>query len=406
MEGTIKVLFITTYPPRTCGIGTFARDLTVGLRKKTDCVTPHIAAIDISDDDEIEYGDEVVCRINNCRAGAYAEVAAKVNASDYDAVCVQHEFGIFSGEWGKDLVNFYVACEKPIVTTLHTIIPRCLELPRRIISTIVRHSAATVVMARIGVDILHSDYNVRFGNIKVIPHGVPSFRRIGGPAAKKALGLEGKDVISSFGLLSRGKGLEYMIAAMPHIVKQHPRAIYCVLGQTHPVVRKNEGESYREELHHMARTLGLENHVRFVNRFIVDEKLSVFLEATDVYVTPYLGPDQITSGAMARAVFFGKPIVSTPFLYATELLANGRGRLVQFRDSTALAQNVAAILSDRTLRLAMEASTLCYGRRMAWRAVAREYAEILTSASSNAPTHATVGTPDTTTPDVRRLIQA
>ena len=403
MKGTIKVLFITTYPPRTCGIGTFTRDLTSSLKRQTDGITPHIAAIDISDDDGIEYGDEVVCRVSNCRAGAYAHVAAKVNASDYDAVCVQHEFGIFSGEWGKDLVNFYLACEKPIVTTLHTIIPQCLELPRRIISTIIGRSAATVVMARIGADVLHSDYDVRSGNIKVIPHGVPPFRRIGGPAAKRTLGLQDRDVISSFGLLSRGKGLEYMIAAMPRIVQQHPRAIYCVLGQTHPVVTRQEGESYRDELCEMAQKLGLEDHVRFVNRFIVDDELSVFLEATDVYVTPYLGPDQITSGAMARAVFFGKPIVSTPFLYATELLANGRGRLVPFRDSAALARNVAAVLSDHDLRLAMEASTRSYGRRMSWEAVAREYAEILTSVTAAGRAH--VGATDAAGPDVRPLIE-
>lgn len=404
MKGTIKALFITTYPPRACGIGTFSRDLTTNLRREISWLTPHIAAVDIADDEDIRYGVEVVGRIDNCLDNAYADFARKVNLSDYDVVCVQHEFGIFSGDWGKDLIDFYDACSKPIVTTLHTIIPRCLGLPRKILSTIVRRSAVTVVMAEVGVEILRGDYNIRSGNIKVIPHGVPSSNRVGKVAAKRILRLHDRDVISSFGLLSRGKGLEYMVEAMPDVLRERPDAIYCILGRTHPVVRKNEGESYREELHQRVCALGIEDHVRFVNRFLADDELSVFMEASDVYVTPYLGADQITSGAMARAVFFGRAIVSTPFLYATELLANGRGRLVPFKNSEALAREATAILSNSNLRAGMEMSTRDYGRRMSWEAVAHRYADILRSVSSTTAQPARIGMLSAARANHRRLL--
>ena len=384
MKAPVKVLFASTYPPRACGIGTFTRDLTQNLRKQAAWINPHIAAIDINDDEDIEYGHEVVCRIRNCRQNAYAQFARKVNNSAYDVVCVQHEFGIFPGEWGAGLTEFYTTCTKPIVTTLHTVVPRCLELPRGIVSTIVRRSAVTVVMARIGADILGNDYEIRSGKINVVPHGVPSFKRVGDFAAKRQLGLHGRDVLSTFGLLSCGKGLEFVIAAMPDILKKRPNAVYCILGQTHPVVKKHEGESYREKLQQMVRALDLGDHVRFADKFLSDDELSVFLEATDVYVTPYLGVDQVTSGAMARAVFFGKAIVSTPFLYAIELLANGRGRLVPFKDSAALAREVAAVLSDDALRASMEAGTRSLARGMSWGAVAHKYAAIFSRASAAA----------------------
>jgi len=374
---SVRVLFISTYPPRACGIGTFTRDLTRNICRETD-ITPEIAAIDISDDEAetLEYGSEVVMRISNCRAGAYRELAECLNRSDYDVVCAQHEFGIFPGEWGHGLTELYLACQKPIVTTLHTVIPRCVDLPRRIIHTIATRSAATIVMAEIAVAILREHYGVAHDRVRVIPHGVPPFKQTGRKAAKQKLGLADRMLISSFGLLSRGKGVEYMIAAMPDVVRQHPDALYLVLGQTHPVVRKHEGESYRAELQGLVSGMGLEDHVRFVDRFLSDEELSIFLEATDVYVAPYVGADQITSGALARAVFFGKAIVSTPFLYATELLANSRGRLVPFRDSAALGSEVAAVLRDRAMREAMEASMLDYARRMSWASVAREYAQV------------------------------
>jgi len=380
---SIRVLFASTYPPRACGIGTFTRDLTQNIGRETDII-PDIAAVDISEDEALEYGDEVVLRIPNCRPKAYREFAERVNRSDYDVVCVQHEFGIFPGEWGQELTDFYLTCSKPIVTTLHTVIPNCMDLPRQIINTITTRSSATIVMAQIAVDILCTQYGAPSHGIRVIPHGVPPFNHIGKMAAKKKLELSERKVISSFGLLSRAKGVEYMIAGMPDVVRQHPEALYLVLGQTHPIVRKHEGESYRAELESLVSGMGLEDNVRFVGRFLSDEELSVYLEATDVYVTPYVGADQITSGALARAVFFGKPVVSTPFLYARELLADSRGRLVPFRNSQALGGEVAAVLRDEAMRVAMEQDMLEYARRMSWASVAREYAQVFTDVAATA----------------------
>jgi len=381
MKRKLRVLFLSTYPPRACGIGTFAGDLTASLKQNTPWIAPRIAAIDLDDGERLEYGGEVVCRVTNDQRRAYTDLAQIVNGSDYDVVCVQHEFGIFPGESGEGLIGFYAACRKPIVTTLHTIIPRCSDLPRRIVRAIVRTSRATVVMAEVAVDLLRSDYAVPLDSVRVIPHGVPPFRRMGRYAAKNSLGFRSGKLISTFGLLSRGKGLEYMIAAMPQVVDRHPDAVYCILGRTHPLVKKHEQESYREELEQMVAERGLEQNVHFADRFLADEELSVFLEATDVFVTPYLGADQITSGALARAAFFGKAIVSTPFLYATELLGNRRGRFAPFKNSDLLGREVAAVLSDDHLRAAMETRMEEYGRRMAWQSVARQYATVFTHAA-------------------------
>lgn len=393
MKRTLQVLFLSTYPPRACGIGTFAKDLTASLRQNTPWIAPRIAAIDIDDDEHLEYGNEVVCRIPNDRRRAYSDLAEVVNDSEYDLVCVQHEFGIFPGEWGKNLIDFYAACRKPIVTTLHSVIPGCCDLPRRIVRTIVGKSRATVVMAEIAVDILRNDYGVSGGSVRVIPHGVPAFRPLGRAAAKKSLGFHSKAVISTFGLLSRGKGLEHMVAAMPEILEEHPNAVYCILGRTHPTVKKWEGESYRRELERMVAERGLQRHVRFADRFLTDEELSVFLEATDVYVTPYLGADQITSGALARAAFFGKAIVSTPFLYAKELLAGRRGRFAPFENSEALGREVAAVLSDDNLKTAMETRMREYSRRMTWEAVASQYATVFVHAVSGQQERVAAGRP-------------
>ena len=382
MKENLRALFVSTYPPRVCGIGTFTRDLTANMRKEVAWIRPRIAAIDIADDDDIEYGDEVVCRVRNRRKDAYASFADRVNRADYDVVCLQHEFGLFAGEWGKDIIDFYTTCNKPIVTTLHTVLPGCPDLPRKIIRIIVKNSLATVVMARVGVEMLRSYYGIGPAKLVVIPHGVPSFRRVGGLAAKRMLGLRGREVVSNFGLLSRGKGLEYMVAAMAEVVRERPNAICCILGQTHPQVKKQEGESYRKELRQMVLALGLQNHVQFVDRFLSDQELAIFLEATDVYVTPYVGADQITSGTLARAMFFGKAIVSTPFLYATELLANGRGRLAPFKDSAGLARQVTVVLSDDALRARLQANARAYGRGMSWEAVARKYARVLREVKS------------------------
>lgn len=373
----LKVLFVSTYPPRQCGIGTFTRDLTQALRQEISWLTVNIAAIDCNDDDSYDYPPEVDYRVNNCRPESYAELAQFVNGSDYDIACVQHEFGIFSGEWGRDLADFYQQCEKPIMTTLHTILPNCPDLPRQITRIVVGNSFVTVVMARIGTELLRNNCGIFFGNIKVIPHGVPPLRLEGEFRAKQELDLRDREVISTFGLISRGKGIEYVIAAMPEIVRHRPNAIYCILGRTHPQVVRQEGEKYREELWAMVEQLKVQDHVRFVNRFLSDEELARYLEATDVYITPYIGADQITSGAMARAVYYGKAIVSTPYLYATELLGNGRGRLVPFKDSAAIAQEITAVLSDSGLKAGMEAGIRHYGRTMSWPSVARQYAREL-----------------------------
>jgi len=376
MRRTTDVLFVSTYPPQECGIATFTRDLACHLSRSAPWVNPRVAVIDSGGESGTQYGEGVACRIDNSQPRCYAMLAEMVNDSIYDVVCVQHEFGLFPGEWGHDLLGFYEVCRKPIVTTLHTVLPSCEALPRHILRSIVCRSRTTVVIAKAAVDILRGQYGLAGADIRVVPHGVPAYQRIGRPAAKRRLGLEGRKVVATFGLLSPGKGIEHMITGMTEVVAACPDAVYCVVGKTHPVVKRREGEDYRESLHELIRKLGLGQHVRFVNRFLSDEELAVYLEATDVYAIPYIGADQISSGTLARAAFFGKAIVSTPFLYARELLADGRGRLVPFEDGGAIGRAVAEIISDEELKTEIEMRMLRYGRKMSWAEVARQYAVI------------------------------
>jgi glycosyltransferase involved in cell wall biosynthesis len=230
-----------------------------------------------------------------------------------------------------------------------------------------------IVMIDMGRKILTENYDLDPEKIVVIPHGVPNVRKRPSDAAKKELGLEGRTVISTFGLISRGKGLEYAIEAMAKVVEQHPEAIYLVLGQTHPAIRKEQGEEYRNALTELVNKHGLRKHVRFNNHFLSLEELVNYLSATDIYVTPYLSKDQITSGTLAYAIGCGKAIISTPYLYAEEMLGEGRGVLVPFRDADALGDAMLRLLDDTKFRHALESATYRFGRRTTWYNVAIEH---------------------------------
>jgi len=232
------------------------------------------------------------------------------------------------------------------------------------------------VMVKMGKEMLVNNYGIPPNKVAVIPHGVPNVHRVSAASIKKTLGISDRPVISSFGLINRGKGLEYGIQAMPGILKKYPDAMYLVLGETHPGVRHHEGESYRKELLQLVTDLGLEKNVRFNNRYLSLEELINYLCATDVYITPYINKDQIVSGTLAYALGCGKAIVSTPYLYAEEVLSGGRGLLVDFRNPDQLADVVTRILDDPVLREQMETRAYKYGRRAAWFNVAIDYLDL------------------------------
>jgi glycosyltransferase involved in cell wall biosynthesis len=371
----VDLAYIATYPPQECGIATFTRDLAQAIAKYTPFSDPTVVAV--SGEATIEpYPKIVKYRVRKSDRRSHIDAAHFLNQSHVCGVSIQHEYGIFGGDDGEYILDLVGALNKPVVTTLHTVLFKPSPNQRRIVQGLAEMSEMLVVMVKMGRDMLMEHYGVPEEKIAVIPHGVPNVHRISATAVKKSLGIADRPVISTFGLINRGKGIEYAIRAIPGILKNYPDAVYLVLGETHPGVRNFEGESYRKELHQLVADLNLENNVLFNNRYLTLEELISYLCATDVYVTPYINRDQIVSGALAYALGCGKAIVSTPYLYAEEVLSEGRGLLVDFRDPDGMAECANRILADDGLREKMEARAYRYGRRAAWFNVAIDYLDL------------------------------
>lgn len=377
----LALLLAGTYVPRHDGLATFAADLERGVSTQTDVQT-RVIAID-PEDETLHYGRRVVARMRQGDPESYVRAARDVRRLRPHLVSLQHEYGLW-GEWGDGLEHDYaipfieeVALHGvPVVTTLHTIRPSPPAFERDVLRGIVEKSAATVVMARMGAMILMDDYGITPNSIVHIPHGVPVVQRLPRRHFKRQLGLEGRTIISTLGLLDPRKGIEYAIQAMSTVAEQHPEALYLIVGETHPSYRKKLGEQYRNELRSLVRELHLSNNVRFVNQYLSDKELIDYLQASDIYMTPYLDRNQITSGTLAFAVGTGKAIVSTPYIHATEALAEGRGLLAELRSADSLAQCVLRMLNEPEYRHDMEQRMVAYGGQDAWPLVGKRYVEL------------------------------
>jgi len=372
---TIDVAYVATYPPQECGIATFTRDLATAISKYTPFSDPFVIAVGEGADIE-QYPKIVKYQITKSDEQSYVRAAELVNDSSVKGVSLQHEYGIFGGPDGEYVLSFLQELRKPAIATLHTVLFNPTPNQKHIVQELGRMCDALVVMVRMGKEMLVNNYGIQPEKIATIPHGVPNVHRVNASSIKKTLGISDRPIISSFGLISRGKGIEYGIQAMPTVLEKHPDAMYLVLGETHPAVRNYEGESYRMELLQIVSDLGLEKHVRFNNRYLSLDELINYLCATDVYITPYINRDQIVSGTLAYALGCGKAIISTPYLYAEEVLSNGRGLLVDFRDPGQLGAAAARILDDPVLREQMETKAYKYGRRAAWFNVAIDYLDL------------------------------
>jgi glycosyltransferase involved in cell wall biosynthesis len=372
------MLFLGSFPPRECGIATFTKDVVDSYDRRY-LATSDVIAIEEPGAPTRAYPANVVANLVQADRSSYRRIADFVNAHPCDALNVQHEYGLFGGEDGEWIVDLITLVKKPVVVSLHTVLPQPSPSHLRVARAICSSASAIVVLSATGRDILVERYGIDARKINVIHHGVPdvAFRETDMP--KGAFGFQDRTVISTFGLINRGKGLEYAIEAMRDIVVRHPEALYLILGQTHPVVRRNEGEVYRESLEALVAQYGLANNVKLVDRYLDFDELLQYLQATDIYLTPYLNPVQIVSGTLAYAVGCGKAVVSTPYLYAEELLAHGRGYLVKFRDAPSIAATITALLDDPALRSSTERRAYRFGRRMTWSNVAGEYGKLFAS---------------------------
>ena len=370
-----RALFLGSFPPRECGIATFTNDV-VDSFDQVFGTHSDVVAIDEPGAEGRLYPPNVIARLRQEDPGSYRRVAQAINAHPSDLLEVQHEYGLFGGpdgSWFLDLLDLVI---KPVVVSLHTVLPQPDEAHRVMARRICACADAVIVLSETGRNILIDAYGVAPEKLHVVHHGVPDVPFGMSSGAKTRFGLEARQVISTFGLISRGKGLEYGIDAMRSIVERHPDALYLILGQTHPAVRRREGETYRQELTARVAAHGLENNVKLVDKYLEFEELLAYLEATDIYLTPYLNPVQVVSGTLAYAVGLGKAIVSTPYLYAEELLADARGLLAPFRDSRAIANALGALLDDPWLRRTIERRAYQFGRQMTWPHVAREHAHV------------------------------
>ena len=378
-KGSKRIGYLSTFPPRECGIANFTKDLIDAI-DELDGPKPSIIAIN-EKGAIYNYDRRVKWDIDRDNAEDYVQAAKYVNSSNIQLLIIQHEFGLFGGDYGEHIRFFLENVKKPVIITLHTMQPNFDQKAIEVLKYIVGRSESIIVIAHAAIDMLKHQ-GISYKKCVVIPHGCPRVDFKKGKTMKSLLGLNGRLVASTFGLISRGKGIEYAIQALPEVIKKEPRIIYLIIGETHPEVRKNEGEKYRNELMSLVSELGLEEHVRFTNRFISKRELIKLLQATDIYITPYISPNQISSGTLIYALGAGKAVISTPYYHAKEVLANGRGILCKFEDSASIAEGIIRLL-DENFRSEMQKRAYQYSRRFLWTNVAQKYIKLVEAVNGN-----------------------
>ncbi len=381
----MRIAHLGTYPPRKCGIATYTQDVVSAVHTNTLAAPPTVIAMTAPGEDpkQTGYGWPVAHLIAQNSPEEYVTTAKAIKCAGFDLVNIQYEHGIFGGAGGNYLNYFLdeLAGVVPVVVTAHTVLPEPEAVYARAMKDVAERATRLIVLNSRAVPILKSAYGIDADAVAVIPHGTPNVERSRRTLVRGRLVVEGQTVLSTFGLIGPGKGLEHAIAAVAANAERHPTLHYYVLGATHPGIVRESGEAYREGLMRQAADAGIADRVHFVNQYLALDELTDWLLATDIYVTPYLNPNQITSGTLAYAVAAGKPVLSTPYLHARELLEGGRGVLTPFNDPALMAANLDRMLADPLWRAEMGASAWAFGRTSVWSEVAQRYGEVFATAT-------------------------
>ncbi len=370
----MNIAFLSTYPPRVCGLATFTEDL-VNEIDKNSLFRPTVIAVTNTE----EYKDSrVVAKLSQHNRASYFQTARWAN-NHADLLVIEHEYGIFGGESGEYIIDFAKKLTIPFIITTHTVLMEPSQKQRLVLRELGQLASMVVTMAESAVPLLIEVYGIERSKILVIPHGVPSLPVKPREELKVSHGLANKQVISSFGLLSPAKGLEYGIEAVAKVVPEYENLVYLILGKTHPCVQELNGESYRDSLNALAERLGVRDNIRFIDKYLTKAEVITYLHLSDIYMTPYLSKEQAVSGTLAYAVGCGRVVVSTPYRYAQELLGGGRGMLAEFRDAKSLASCIKGVLDNPAQKKEMEMKTLAVGQKMTWANVASCYTKLFSS---------------------------
>ncbi len=358
--------------PRKCGIATYTKDLTKAINLINPYSRAEIFAL-VKPEDNIDYPPVVKFKINQYKIDSYIKASHRINKSRADLVVLEHEFGLYGGEFGEYIIKLLELLKKPLIITAHTIPDDVSKGYGLVLKDVIKFAEKVIVMMPQSLDKLIKEYHYPIEKIEIIPHGVPDIPLEPNDRYKKKKGLEDRLILGNINLLSEIKGLEYTLEALGDIKRQFPNVLYLIIGQTHPVVLQTAGEKYRQFLKEKIKFYNLDKNVKFINKYLSLNELVDWLKAIDIYITPYLDPQQSASGALAYAVGAGKVCISTPYLYAKEVLANGRGVIVPFRDPQAIANAVIGIFKDPAKKSRLEKDTYKFGRLMTWYNIALQH---------------------------------
>ncbi len=413
----LSLNFVSSFPPRECGIATFTSDLAATISNVADSTTWSVTVVKECKNlflsnaslrqqaaqlskKEFVRSKRFISRtfnvIEDCDVNSFVTAANKINSSKIDVVNIQHEFGLYRGDFGSYILEFMRRVRKPVVTTMHTILPNPPSGMRDVVRDIYALSDRVITSANAGIELLNNTYGLNKKKLALIPHGVPAVPLIDTALPKRRLGLSGKFVIASYGLMNPDKGIESVIEALPSVIDANPNKeiVYMVVGEPHPALDEKVRQRYKGKLDDLIKKLGLAKNVVFVQRYLSNKEMIAYFLATDICAVTNTNLNQISSGVLSQAIGCGKSIIATEFTHATEVLSHGRGMLVKFGCPEDLTEKINLLISDNELRKAMSRQVYEYAQSITWDRIARLYLAVFKQ--TRAPIQQTASTPVST----------